>query len=195
MGDGMVQSFCILLEYSSATRESIMVAEANLHPDKLDLDKFDHNMKNWSHHVHENTRMIMGSGGHIGDSLFMHMHTALSKSHTEQFRLQLIQWATNWRQQSSEGHDWSIMQILSNIDHEYKRLLQIGQWKSIDPNSNIIALQAKLQDMEAILIAYQAKDVKQQQQQHQQQQQPSNHKSNETNKTNYGGRFSLTPQW
>jgi hypothetical protein len=56
MGDGVVQDFCILLECSSATHESIMVAEAsNLHPYKLDLDKFDHNLKNWLHHVRENT--------------------------------------------------------------------------------------------------------------------------------------------
>ena len=97
MGDGVVQYFCLLLEYSSATGESIMVAEAKLHPNKLDLENFDQSMKNWLHHIRENCRMIMGSGGQIGNSVLIHMHTALAKSHTKQFRLQLMQWATNWR--------------------------------------------------------------------------------------------------
>ena len=109
MGDVVVQNFCLLLEYSSTTIESTMVAEANLHPEKLDLNKHDHNINDWLSYVCDNARDIIGSGGRIGDLLFIHMHTALERSHTRQFRLQLMQSAANWRKQNGEEQDWSIM--------------------------------------------------------------------------------------
>ena len=86
--DGVVSYFCLLQEYSGATRESIMLAEAHLHPDKIKLDRFDHNVKHMTSYVREHVRTIMGSGGRTSDGLFINLHTALAESHSEPFRLQ-----------------------------------------------------------------------------------------------------------
>ena len=88
--DGVVSYFCLLQEYSGVTRESIMLAEARLRPDKIKLDRFDHNEKHMTSYVREHIRTIMGPGGRTSDGLFINLHTALAESYSEPFRLQVL---------------------------------------------------------------------------------------------------------
>jgi hypothetical protein len=158
--DSVVAIFWLLQEYSGATRESIMLAEAHLHPNKL---------------VREQVRTIMGSGGRVSDTLFINLHTALSESHTKSAFtgdrnnaklgisvpcVQILEWAKKWRKHHGEGAAWSVMQFLANVGMEFERVKQLDQWKITDPNSNIIALQAQLRDMELMLKTFHACEQK-----------------------------------
>jgi hypothetical protein len=47
----------------------------------------------------------------------------------ERFQLQNIEWGKNWTKQSSEGHNWSLMQFLANVD---SRLQQTTKSKPVE---------------------------------------------------------------
>jgi hypothetical protein len=154
--DGPTMFFCLLQEYSGATRDAILKAEENLHPSKLSLTNFSHDVKAWSQYARTNLNRITGSGGAITHTHWIHLMSALEESYTERFRLQVIEWNKNWRKQSGEGSNWTILQFLAKADSEYTRLKDLGQWKTQDPNSSIIALQAELQAMRTKFVAMQA---------------------------------------
>jgi hypothetical protein len=44
----------MLMEYSGATRDAIMKAEENLHPSKISLNNFRHDIKAWPQYAHTN---------------------------------------------------------------------------------------------------------------------------------------------
>jgi hypothetical protein len=70
----------------------------------------------------------------------------------EKFHLQIMDWSKNWRKQTGEGHDWTMMQFLAKVNLEYTRLLHLNQWKTNDPNSTIVALKAELADLKIALL-------------------------------------------
>ena len=72
---------------------------------------------------------------------------------TEKFSLQNMDWSKNWRKQTGEGHDWTIMQFLAKVDLEYAHLLNLNQWKSNDTNSMIVTLHAEIADLKVVLQA------------------------------------------
>lgn len=154
--DGPTMFFSLLMEYSGATRDAIIKAEENLHPVKITLNNFGHDVKAWSQYARTNLNRITGSGGTITHTHWIHLMSALEEAHSERFRLQIIEWNKNWRKQSGEGSNWTILQFLAKADSEYTRLLDLGQWKTQDPNSSIIALQAELQAMKTKFVAMQA---------------------------------------
>jgi hypothetical protein len=86
----------------------------------------------------------MGSGGQISHTHWIRIQEALEEAFTEKFRLQIMEWSKNWRKQSGEGHDWTMMQFLAKVDSEYTRLVHLNQWKTHDPNSTIVALRAEI---------------------------------------------------
>jgi len=161
--DGPTMFFSLLMEYSGATRDAIIKAKESLHPSKITLNNFGHDIKAWSQYAHTNLNRITGSVGAITHTHWIHLMSALEESHTERFRLQIIDWNKNWRKQSGEGSNWTILQFLAKADSEYSRLLDLGQWKTQDPNSSIIALQAELQTMRSKFLALQAATTQKQQ--------------------------------
>ena len=61
-GDGIVMWMCFLQEYAGSSREAIITAEEALHPSKLKLDNFQHNIKDCTTYCHENFRKIQAAG-------------------------------------------------------------------------------------------------------------------------------------
>jgi len=65
----------------------------------------------------------------------------------------MMDWSKNWRKQTGEGHEWTMMQYLAKVDLEYSRLLNLNQWKTNNPNSTIVALRAEIADLKVALQA------------------------------------------
>jgi hypothetical protein len=59
-----------------------------------------------------------------------------------------------------KGSDWTIMHVLAKCDSEFTRLEAMGQWKTTDPNSTIIALQAQVDAVKTKFSAFQAATTK-----------------------------------
>ena len=68
----------------------------------------------------------------------------MKDAHSEEFQLQILTWSRKWCASMGEGASWTIMQLLAKVDWEYTCLKNLGQWKSNDPDSQVIALQAKV---------------------------------------------------
>ena len=152
-GDGVVLYYCFLQEFSGATREALVLAEEALHPLKLSLSNFNQDVKAFTAYCRLHLRNITGSGGQISHTHWIRIQEALEEAFTEKFRLQMIEWSKNWRKQSGEGHDWTMMQCLAKVDLEYSRLVNLNQWKTNDPSSTIIALRAEISDLKIALQA------------------------------------------
>jgi hypothetical protein len=152
-GDGVVLFFCFLQEFAGATREALVLAEEALHPMKLRLSNFNQDVKAFTSYCRLHLRNITGSGGQISHTHWIRIQEALEEAFTEKFRLQIMEWSKNWRKQSGEGHDWSMMQFLAKVDLEYTRLVNLNQWKTNDPNSTIVALRAEISDLKVALQA------------------------------------------
>jgi hypothetical protein len=152
-GDGIVLYYCFLQEFSGATREALVLAEEALHPMKFQPINFNQDIKAFTSYCRLHLRNILGSGGQISHTHWIRIQEALEESYTEKFRLQIMDWSKNWRKQTGEGHDWTMMQFLAKVDLEYSRLLNLNQWKTNDPNSTIVALRAELSDLKLALLA------------------------------------------
>jgi hypothetical protein len=150
--DSPCMYFCLLLEYSSASRDAIIKAEENLHPTKISMDSFGHNIKTWSKCINQNASCITCSGGHISHTHWIHVFSTLEGSHSECFWLQVMKWSKNWRKQQGESSNWKLLQFFTKADSKYTCLVDLGQWHNQDPNASIIALQA----MQARFSALQA---------------------------------------
>jgi len=152
-GDGVVLFFCFLQEYSGATREALVLAEEALHPLKLSLSNFNHNIKAFTNYCRLHLQNIIGCGGQILHTYWIRIQEALEEAYTEKFWLQMMGWSENWRKQTGEGHDWTMMQYLAKVDLEYSWLLNLNHWKTNDPNSTIVALRAETADLKVALQA------------------------------------------
>jgi hypothetical protein len=144
--------YCFLQEFSGATREALVLAEEALHPMKLKLINFNQDVKAFTSYCRLHLRNILGSGGQISHTHWICIQEALEESYTEKFRLQIMDWSKNWRKQTGEGHDWTMMQFLAKVDLEYTCLLHLNQGKTNDHNSTIIALRAELSDLKLALL-------------------------------------------
>jgi len=145
------------LFYSSAFCKNIcgllVLAEEALHPLKLSLSNFNQDIKAFTNYCQLHLHNIIGSGGQISHTHWIRIQESLEEAYTEKFWLQMMDWSKNWRKQTGEGHDWTMMQYLAKVDLEYSRLLNLNQWKMNDPNSTIVALHAEIADQKVALQA------------------------------------------
>ena len=145
------------LFYSSAFCKNIcgllVLAEEALHPLKLSLSNFNQDIKAFTNYCQLHLHNIIGSGGQISHTHWIRIQESLEEAYTEKFWLQMMDWSKNWRKQTGEGHDWTMMQYLAKVDLEYSRLLNLNQWKMNDPNSTIVALHAEIADLKVALQA------------------------------------------
>ena len=118
-GDGVVMWMCFLQEYAGSSKEAIIAAEEVMHPSKLKLDNFKHNIKEWSSYCREHFRKIQAAGDKVTSQHFINAYNALKEAHSEEFRLQILTWSRNWRAGMGEGANWTIMQLLAKVDLEY----------------------------------------------------------------------------
>jgi len=159
-GDGVVMWMCCLQEFAGSSREALIAAQEALHPNKLNLDSFNMDVKSFTSYCRTHFRMLLKAGRQPTEDHFIHIYTALKKANTEEFRLQIIDWYRNWRQGAGAGSQWTMMQLLAKVDLEYTRLLELGQWETNDPNSTVVALLSKVNDLEKSVATWKTKAQK-----------------------------------
>jgi len=91
----LIMWMCFLQEYASSSHEAIIAAEEALHPSKLKLDNFQHNIKDCTTYCHENFRKMQAAGNRITSQHFITMFNMLKEAHLEEFRLQILTWSQN----------------------------------------------------------------------------------------------------
>ena len=137
-GDGIIMWMCFLQECVGSSHEAIITAKEALHPLKLKLDNFQHNIKDCTTYCHENFRKIQAASDRIMSQHFINMFNMLKEAHSEEFRLQMLTWSRNWHAGTGEESTWMMMQPLAKVDLEYKRLRNLGQWQSSNPTIRLL---------------------------------------------------------
>ena len=123
---------------------ALVVAEAALQSTLLNLSNFNHDIVKLTAYIRVHVRRVVNCGGYVTNSHWIALYSTLSTSPTEEFRILILQWKRNWQTKSGEGHNWSMMQFLAKVDAKYTRLQRLGQWKTTDNNTTIVALQSAL---------------------------------------------------
>jgi hypothetical protein len=142
--DGILIFLCLMQMYAGSEMHALVVAETALQSALLNLSNFNHDIEKLTAYIRVHVRRIVNCGGFVTNSHWIALYSTLSTSPTEEFRILILQWKRNWLRQSGEGHNWSMMQFLAKVDAEYVRLQRLGQWKTTDENTTIVALQAAL---------------------------------------------------
>ena len=158
--DGVLIFLCIMQMYAGSEMHALVVAETALQSALLNLSNFNHDIEKLTAYIRLHIRRIVNCGGQVTNSHWIALYATLSTTPTEEFRILILQWKRNWLRQSGEGHNWSMMQFLAKVDAEYVRLQRLGQWKTTDDNTTIVALQSALRQQasqfETQLAAYKA---------------------------------------
>jgi hypothetical protein len=89
---------------------------------KLRHSNFNQDVKAFTAYCRLHLCSITGSGRQILHTLWIHNQEALEEAFTEKFRLQIMDWSKTWRNQTGEGHDWTMMQFLAKVDLKHARL-------------------------------------------------------------------------
>ncbi len=142
-GDGVLLFYVFLRENVGFTNEAIIAAEQQLTKEKLALTNFQFDIFKFTTHVRTYVRQIIGAGQQPTKQHFILVFSALKDVEEEEFKLIIMKLYEEWRSGKGDGANLTMLQLLAKADSNYKRLLQLGQWTTKNPSSELLGLQSK----------------------------------------------------
>lgn len=120
----------------------------------LNLADFDNNVDKMISHIQDNM-MILYSSGETDKSVTANLFRILKKAPCEEFVSWVIQKQTIW----DEGGNFDLQNFMANAQSKYQNYVKDKLWKSpktikeVEKESELVALNAKLERLEILLAA------------------------------------------